>query len=223
MSHLFANIGRYIDLLPILLFVFLILKQKKKANKGLWVIFFYCLFVAINDNILFRLIPDDYSKYIFSTYTLLEFLVFTFFLWLNTENKYFRLLLMITSCLFSLFISIYFLSVEFDFIDSIPIGVETILVIGFSVYFLYEQVNKSSDLLYNTPEFWVISGFLIYLAGSFFIYIYANHVPVSELKKFWFVTFIFGILKNIFISVAYLVSIKQPKIQHPTKYQPFLN
>jgi hypothetical protein len=222
MSHLFANIGRYIDLLPILLFVLFVFKDKKTANKGLWVIFFYCVFVAVNDNVLFQLIDDDHFNYVFSTFTLLEFLTFTAFLWCNTNNSLFKKLLVISAILFSFFIGIYFLTVEFNFIDSIPIGVETILVIGFSVYFLYEQVNNSNDLLYNTAEFWIITGFLIYLAGSFFIYIYANHVPVSELKKFWFVTFIFAILKNIFISIAFLVASRKPKIQNPTDYQPFL-
>jgi hypothetical protein len=222
MSHLFANIGRYIDLLPILLFIFIVFKGKKKINKGLWVIFFYCVFVALNDNIFFRIISDDYFDYVLSTFTLVEFLAFSTFLWVSTNNPIFKKVLVASSILFSLFIGIYFLRVEFDFIDSIPIGVETILVIGFSVYFLYEQVNNSNNLLYNTAEFWIITGFLIYLAGSFFIYIYANHVPKEELKQFWFVTFIFGILKNIFISIAFLVASRKPKIQNPTDYQPFL-
>lgn len=128
--------------------------------------------------------------------------------------------------LFTLFISVYFFSVEFDYIDSVPIGVETILVITFSIVFLYEQVNKPTiQFIYNKYEFWVIVGFLIYLAGSFFIYIYANQIPSEEIEKVWFVTYIFNIIKNILFSIAVLVHVKERKNppsvhRHP---QPFLN
>lgn len=225
MSELFANIGRITDLLPIILFIFLLLKKQKKINKGLWVIFIYCILVALNDIYLFKVVPDVHSNILFSTFTLMEYLAFSLFLGYNTENRILKKLLTVVFILFSVFICLYFLIVPFDFIDSVPIGVETIMVIGFSVYFLYEMVNKTNTLLYNTTQFWVITGFLIYLAGSFFIYLYANQVDLNELKQFFFVTFIFTSIKNIFISIGIWLWAKQPNdtIHHPREYQPFLN
>jgi len=223
MSGLFANIGRIIDLLPILLFILLALKGKAGINKGLWVIFFYCVVVALNDNILFKYIPEDRFHIVFSSFTLIEYLSFSLFLWLNTENARFRRLLAAFSAFFALFIVLYFIIVPFNFIDSVPIGIETILVIGLSVYFLFEQVNKTTILLYNTAGFWIITGFLIYLAGSLFIYLYASQVEIDELYKFFYVTYIFTSLKNIFISIAFWVQYRQPKIQHTHEFQPYLN
>lgn len=223
MSELFANIARYTDLLPVLLFILLVFKGKSGINKGLWVIFFYCVLVALNDNILFQFIPEDKFHIVFSSFTLIEYLSFTFFLWFNTENTRFRRLLITFSAFFSLFIVLYFIIVPFDFIDSVPIGIETILVIGLSVYFLFEQVNRTNILLYNTPGFWIITGFLIYLAGSLFIYLYASQVDRNELYKFFYVTYIFTSLKNIFISIAFWVQYRQPKIQHTHEFQPYLN
>lgn len=226
MRILIANIGRITDFLPIILFLFLLIKKKEKINKGLWVIFFYCVLVALNDNVLFKFIPEAHFNIVFSTFTLIEYLSFSLFLGFHTENKRLKQLLTVVFVLFTLFICIYFLIIPFNFIDSIPIGVETILVIGFSVYFLYEMVNKTTVLLYNTSEFWIITGFLIYLAGSFFIYLYANQVPENELYKFFFVTFIFNIIKNIFIATGFWLAYKRPKaasIHHSHEYQPFLN
>lgn len=223
MSELFANIARYTDLLPILLFINLAFRGKREVNKGLWVIFFYCVLVALNDNILFLVIPDSYSSYLFSIFTLVEYLAFSLFLLFHSDNKRLKQFLLAVFLLFSIFIGVYFLIVPFDFLDSVPVGVETILVIGFSVFFLYEQVNKSNVLLYNTSAFWIITGFLIYLAGSFFIYLYANQVPIEELKKFWFITFIFTSIKNIFISIGFWLQAKKPDIHHPNEFQPFLN
>lgn len=225
MSQLFANIARITDLLPIILFIYLLFKGQKKISKGLWVIFIYCVLVALNDILLFNLVPDAHSNILFSTFTLMEYLAFSLFLGFHSENKKLRRLLSIVFVLFSVFICTYFLIVPFDFIDSVPIGVETILVIGFSVYFLYEMVNKTTNLLYNTTEFWIITGFLIYLAGSFFIYLYANQVDLRELKKFFFVTYMFTSIKNIFISIGFWLWAQQPKdsIHHPREYQPFLN
>lgn len=223
MTDLFANIGRITDLLPIIVFIYMLVKGHKKVNKGLWVIFFYCILVAVNDIYLFEVVPEAHFNIVFSTFTLLEYLSFSLFLGYHSENALFKKLLTIVFVLFSVFICIYFLITPFDFIDSVPIGVETILVIGFSVYFLYEMVNKTNTLLYNTTEFWVITAFLIYLAGSFFIYLYANQVELDELQKFFFITFIFTSIKNIFIAIGFLLLAKKPDIHHPREYQPFLN
>ena len=223
MSELFANIGRITDLLPILLFIFLLFKRKRKINKGLWVIFFYCILVAIIDIYLIKVVPEQHLNILFSSFTLLEFVSFSLFLSFHIENKKFKQLLVSLILVFAIFIFIYFFIVPFNFIDSVPIGIETILVICFSVYFLYELVNKSNLLLYNTTEFWIITGFLIYLAGSFFIYLYANQVSEQELYQFFFVTYIFGSIKSIFITIGLWVNLKRPKVQYHSEYQPFLN
>jgi len=51
--------------------------------------------------------------------------------------------------------------------------------------------------------FWIILGFLVYLAGSFFIYTFADQIGKSGLHGYWFVTFIFNAIKNIFFSIAF--------------------
>jgi hypothetical protein len=57
--------------------------------------------------------------------------------------------------------------------------------------------------IYNTSMFWVILGFLVYLAGSFFIYTFVDEIDRSDIRKFWFITFIFNTIKNLFFSIAF--------------------
>lgn len=106
----------------------------------------------------------------------------------------------------------YVLPHSVKYIDSVPIGVETILLLTFSFYYLYEQTNDTTTMfIYSKSTFWVILGIVLYLAGSFFIYIFADTVDPKEIRHFWFVTNILSILKNIFFCIAIYIHSRPPK------------
>jgi hypothetical protein len=65
--------------------------------------------------------------------------------------------------------------------------------------------------IYTKPAFWVILGIVLYLAGSFFVYIFASYLTEDELAKYWVITNIFSILKNIFFCIAIYIN------AHPSK------
>jgi heme/copper-type cytochrome/quinol oxidase subunit 2 len=59
---------------------------------------------------------------------------------------------------------------------------------------------------------------MIYLSGSFFIYLFANQIPLKDLPQYWMFTDIFYILKNVLFLIAILVfALQKPKKNHPTK------
>jgi hypothetical protein len=62
--------------------------------------------------------------------------------------------------------------------------------------------------IYSRFSFWIILGMMIYLAGSFFIYIFATQFYLDEktLAKYWIFTNIFSILKNIFFTIAIFIN-----------------
>ena len=98
-----------------------------------------------------------------------------------------------------------------------PIGFETILILIFSFYYLYEQMNDNQNLfIYSNYSFWVILGFMIYLAGSFFIYIFANQT--QEAIKYWYFTNIFSILKDLFFIIALLLNAHGTVKKHQKKH-----
>jgi hypothetical protein len=116
----------------------------------------------------------------------------------------------------------YFLSASIR-LDSLPIGIETILLTGFIIYFFYDQSkNQRSIFIYYHPGFWVSTGIMIYLGGSFFFNILIDHLSEQEIKDFEMFTFIGDILKNICFSISLIILIQKPKekesYQHTVPY-----
>ncbi len=213
-ENLFPYIAVYSSFLPIALFA---LNWKKcKDSRPLWVIILYAFFVDFLINYAVDFVPHSpVKRTLYASYTFFEFLAFAYFLFLHIKKKQFRDLITFASLGFLIFIVAYNLIVKYKFIDSIPIGVETILIMIFAFYYLYEELKDSSTLfIYSKPVFWIIFGIVIYLAGNFFIYIFAESLKRHEVQQYWYITNIFTIIKNIFFSIAILLHTKSPKQKH---------
>jgi hypothetical protein len=173
-------------------------------RKELWVIFIYSIYSFLNDITIFNLANKLVTRLLLSTFTLVEFFLFSYFIWLIIDNRQFKKVIAAVSTLFIIFICYYFFTTKWNFFDSVPVACESILIFTFSLYYLFEQINKPRVLfIYNTSMFWIILGFLVYLAGSFFIYTFADNLDRNDRVKFWFIPFIFNTIKNIFFSIAF--------------------
>jgi hypothetical protein len=139
------------------------------------------------------------------------------------QKKLIKRVLVITSLLFYVFFTIYTLKVKVKELDSVSIGIETIIILIFSFYSFYEMLNDPTiTFINNDYRFWIIIGMVVYLAGTFFIYIYANTVTTKELLKFLFLTYIFYIIKDIFFAVGIVVhSQKKPEKESSLPYLDF--
>jgi hypothetical protein len=109
--------------------------------------------------------------------------------------------------------------------DSIPIGIETILIFIFIFFFLYEQLKDVKDLpIYSNYFFWVAIGLFIYLGGAFFIYLMAaNTLTDTEIDKYWFFTYIVEAIKNLLFAVAVFVHSKNPNKTNSNQVVPNLD
>ena len=206
--HLTSNI--------IVLLFFLFVKDSKK-EKGLIAIALYCLcdFLINYFSFILPVLPKKSLLYIGAFFTFFEYSTFTFFLWCNIKNKRFKKFILISSIAFLLGATYYNVRTNFLNMDSVPIGIETILILIFSFYYLYEQMNDTETLfIYTKYQFWVVIGFMIYLAGSFFVFIYASHVDHDLIKQYWFLTNVFYILMNSLFVIGILVN-KKKKIVKP--------
>lgn len=214
-ESLFIYLTIFSDGLPILFFLFF--WKKSKANKGLWIIVTYIAYDFLT-NILPIYLPSNrpVKIFLYSAFTFFEYFLFVWFLYTVIKNRIFKKIIVSVSIAFIAFLIFYYLFAKAKSIDSIPIGVETILILIFSFYYLYEQIQDTETLfIYSKYPFWIIIGMLIYLSGSFFIYIYASYLPTKEIAKYWIFTNVFAILKNIFFAIAIIVnagqSTKKPK------------
>jgi hypothetical protein len=113
--------------------------------------------------------------------------------------------------LFIAFLLYFNLSTDFTRIDSIPIGIESIIIISFAFYFLYEKIKTPTAVFITSDyKFWIILGMIIYLAGSFFIYIYGEQLNKEEWKKLKHLPLLFYIIRALFYSIGLIVFSKAP-------------
>lgn len=112
-------------------------------------------------------------------------------------------------------------------IDSIPIGVESILLFIYIFYYFYDSL-KNLDVKYGLAEkssFWFITGIFIYLGITFFFNILGNTIELENIKKYYHFAYFGDIFKNILFTIAiYKYSkhpLKTPKEKHASI--PFLD
>lgn len=174
----------------------------------------------------FKFIPENVEKYYQVTYTFLEYSFFTFIFWVNIRSKAFKIFMIIASALFFIFQIFFVTTTSFQRLDSIPIGIESILLFIYIFYFFYEFSKQIKDtFIYNHYTFWIGVGIMIYLGGSFFFYILINNLSRSEVNTFGNLTYVAEIIKNLLFAISIYLFKKHPvkNIQDQTKKIPNLD
>jgi len=154
--------------------------------------------------------PEDWQTYYFVFYTLTEYLFFAYLISLAITNKKLKYII--------LFFSVCFIIFQFTFgftdrkLDSISIGLETILIFVYIIFFFYDHTsNVSAGYIYNHPVFWLSVGILLYLGVSFFFNILVNYMTKEELESYWHYTNFTEISKNLLFGFAILRTSYQHK------------
>lgn len=119
--------------------------------------------------------------------------------------------------MFIAFQVIYVLSGKVKRLDTIPVGIETILIVTYIIYFLFELSKNLEGSLYNHYGFWISVGVLIYLGGSFFFYIMIDSLSGQEVETFGNLTYVAEILKNVLFGMAFFIYAKYPARKEPEK------
>jgi len=157
-------------------------------------------------------IPLSIKKYYQAFYTFLEYSFFTCFIWLNIRSNNFKKFIFLVSILFIIFQLYFVMTTTLKRLDSVPIGIETILVFIFIFFFFFEFSKNSREIfIYNLYGFWIAVGIMIYLGGSFFFYILANNLDRDEAEKFINMTYIAEVIKNLLFAFAILMYKRHPE------------
>jgi hypothetical protein len=129
------------------------------------------------------------------------------------------------SILFIAFQFFHYFTIRLDVIDSLPIGVETILLFTYIIFYFYEQFKQPNpDYIYRNETFWIAFAIMIYLGGSFFFNILANYINPRMVLNYWFLTFIGDIVKNIIFLIAlYAIKSTNKNKPHQKKSIPHLD
>jgi hypothetical protein len=201
-ENLFFYILLYSFLLPVLSFI--VFLNKLRFKRVAIVITSYSLIIF-----LFLFFDDFLSHYkkIYATfYTTVEYSCFSYIIGQVIQNRTFRKIILFLSLIFILFEALYFYMGNFHRIDSVPIGIETILILIYTFYLFYEQFQTLENVyIYNNYWFWLVIGILFYLGSSFFFNILANRY-LETAQKWWFLTWIFETIKNVLfvVGITYL-------------------
>jgi hypothetical protein len=201
-------LGIVTQFLPLILF-FVFYKRIYKIVE-LRVVFFYVL-ASFFANILLSKFQNNASL-IFNIFEIIEYLFFSAFFYFCIRNKNLKKLIIIVSLLV-LVIELFFLSQQkpkFDFWVTLTTA---ILILIYCIFFFYEEMNSPQTLLiYQSYNFWIAAGCIIYLAGTLFLFLYTADIKDKQNNTLWNLDIVFEIIKNVFFSIAFIIGKNSKKI-----------
>jgi len=202
-------------------------RDKKLIPVIVYSSFFFLLNIFFDTIVSKKLVTPDVYNFLF---TLVEYLFFAALFGLGyRKNKTFVKTILICSVLFVGFDFFHFSTTKPGLIDSVAVGVSTLLIFFYIFYYIFLELrNEDKEAsLASQYTFWVALGILIYLAGTFFFNLLIDLLPKEQIREYWFITYIFDIIKNIFFTIAIFVHIRQankkPQIHAHKTNEPFLN
>lgn len=208
-----ATIFIYFDLLPILTAVFFI---KKIKEQSIWAIIIYCTYSFINNQaIAYRGAHKLGYQNLYYYFTLFEYILFSFLLIKVINSKVAKKIIVFIAPLFTLFCIYFILRGNLTGFDSKQTSIECVIIIFGCLYYFYEQlVSPEVEFLYSNYKFWIIIALLIYLSGSFFIFVFAADLPKKDADSFWPIIYIAAIVRNILFAIAVYLSTR-PQDEEP--------
>jgi hypothetical protein len=188
---------------------------KKNEKRGLWVVFVYCIISFITDLVAKRLAHHIPPFYLYSFFSLVEYTLFALFLFLTYKQKTFKNILLVLSLIFYAVIlsNLFRNNTEMGSFDSPSASLEAVLIIVYSILYLFEQVKDPSIFyIYYLKKFWIVLAFLIYFSSTLFLFLYATTFARPEAGTYWVINNIFDIIKNLLFVVSF--TIKESKQQY---------
>lgn len=203
MNLVIEDILRLSTLLPILLFLFF--KQKEKVK---WVFFYFCGFIFIHA-VISALLAIYYGKNIVFYFNIIfipvEFLIISYFFSNVIEYEFHKKILLISSSIFILLYIIITVISPLVRFNSLINGLESILIISYSLFFFYEKLRYPKNLfIYSQPYFWGVSAFFLFFTTSFFVFLFRQMAWSQSIfiYQYVYIHAFAGIIRNILLGVG---------------------
>ncbi|WP_026260111.1 hypothetical protein [Segetibacter koreensis] len=86
-------------------------------------------------------------------------------------------------------------------------------ILALIIYYYYEQIIIiNSAFIYAEATFWIVTAYFIYIAGTFFLYLYMPSLNNAEQEQYYVLNYIFTIIRTLLICVALFVKPGSNKI-----------
>jgi hypothetical protein len=141
------------------------------------------------------------------------------------DNRIFKTIILFSGIAFyafAIWLYIYMIGDNEKSFDSLPASVESILIVAYSIFYLFDQMNKPQVIfIYQEPNFWFVVAFIIYFSGTLFLFIQASNLDREIRDNFWKINLFLNITKNILFAIAF--STKKSNNLHFPSENPFDN
>lgn len=147
-------------------------------------------------------------------FTLIEFSIISIFLFYNTSTTNKKIVFFIGTFFFICTFSYENFIITQKSFDSISTGISTLIILIYSIYFLYNKANSPNGLINFDLSFLVIVSFVIYFSGTFFIYILSknNLIDIKFQQSYIIINSLILALRNIIISFSFIQKVKETKL-----------
>lgn len=183
----------------------------KKKDKNSQVLFYFFIFVLAHQIIYNSLVNRGINlANLFNLfYTPAEFFFTALYLKLSLYNKnYKKTIDYLTIIFFSSWIVFLIISGSEQNLSYIRAFAYS-LIIFFCIAYYFEQMNDPRTVfIYRERAFWAVSGFFLFAAGTFFIFLYdqfSTHVE-GFLQQYVYIHALFFIIRNLFFSVSLFIN-----------------
>ena len=185
--------------------IFYLIHRKRLIDKRLRVIVFL---------LVIGFLADVYSQYlsikgkpnfiVYNLFILFETLLLLVYYFHLLSSKVYRTVIIILSTVFTLvFIYEYIKSNGSKKYLDIFAVVGNIVIIILSIAYFFKQISSPENLdFYKNPRFWVVSAYLIYSAGTLFLFLYISTLSMADQQRDYILNYIFLIPKSILLSIA---------------------
>lgn len=217
-KNILKALSGFSGILPI---VFFLLFLKRNNEKKLWVIFLYVVLSFLTDVTAGSLPDHSQTKfYVFSFFTIIEYTLFSIFLYLNFKSKKLRWMILAALPLFYMLAGYYILNKDQSkLFDAVPASLESIMMIIFCVSFFFEQITDVEvSFIYSSKTFWIIVAIMVYSAATFFLFVSAEFLTQEERKAYWFINLISNIIKNLLLTIAFIIPNHKPQPISESRY-----
>jgi len=158
--------------------------------------------------------------YIWVSYTIVEYSFFAFFFYAAFRNKRTKYIPIIGTLLFYGIVSITFYQKTRNF-DSLSASMEAILMIIYSIIFLYSQIASPEIVyVYNTKKFWIVIAIFLYFSSTLFLFIFAGDIASPQSSSYWVINNLFEILKNSLFCISFAMKKNGTKQNSLSNYTP---
>ncbi|NBO58512.1 MAG: hypothetical protein EBU73_06190, partial [Chitinophagia bacterium] len=152
-------------------------------------------------------------------FTIIEFLILIFFLYKSTQKFIYKKIILYSLPIFLLSILLDVSNYSLNEFDSLPTGIESLILISVAILILRESLNNIDAL--SKASTWIFFGCIVYFSGSLFLFVLSQkNIHNSEFSDLYaIITATLNIFKNIIFCTA--IIIERFKQKHPINLNSF--